>query len=255
MMSYGSATMTLEPLTGIGYAYEGNQSATVVSSVGVGPLMVADFELVVVMNSDVSIATVFAVKTLKDAAAFSDVEATTTAIIQAVIQAQMQSTVFAGFGVPVFDDVASVWTINMDTEATTRYENFDFNSYAKIDGSYFGCKTDGVYVLEGDADGAAPIRASIDLGSSNYGTSELKSCPTAYIGVSSTGRMYLKLTIEGEEFIYSARDENEEMQVQRIDLGKGIRANYLRFEIYNSDGCDFELDSIEFNVVALSRRI
>ena len=43
--------------------------------------------------------------------------------------------------------------------------------------------------------------------------------------------------------------------MQRIDTGKGLRANWLEFELYNADGEDFELASVEFAAVPLSRRI
>lgn len=258
LKSYGEAVVSLAPLAGYGSAYEGNTNASMLSVTEITPTIVGAADIVLVMNSDLTVAAVLAIQSVVGATVHSDAAAVADMVLQAVVNAQMQTTVFAGFGIPVFDteqNACSVWVVNAETEATTRYENFDFNSYGMIDGRYFGCKTDGLYLLEGDKDGTDFIRASIDFGNDNFGSSLRKACPHAYLGVASSGTMYLKVTVEGEEYIYAARSDDPEMQVQRVDLGKGIRANYLRFEIYNSDGCDFELDTVEFSVVALSRRI
>jgi hypothetical protein len=45
------------------------------------------------------------------------------------------------------------------------------------------------------------------------------------------------------------------LKQQRITLGKGLKANYIELEIYNSDGCEFELDSVEFVMADLKRKI
>mgnify|MGYP000636051417 FL=1 len=44
------------------------------------------------------------------------------------------------------------------------------------------------------------------------------------------------------------------MMQQRIDLGRGLRANVIGLEIVNQDGTDFELDSVQFRVIELSGR-
>jgi len=255
---YSMCATSMLPLIGVSYAYEGNTNATLHANVGAFSVAYGLADIAVFMRSDLSVAAVLAVHPIINADAQTDITVATEMALQAVLNAQMQSVVFAGFGIPLFDteqNDCAVWVVNANTEATTRYENFAFNSYGLFDGRYFGCKTDGLYLLEGDKDGVDPIRASIDFGNDNFGTAQLKSCLAAYLGVGSSGTMYLKLTVEGEEYIYAARADSAEMQTQRVDLGRGIRANYLRFELFNSDGCDFELDSVEFAVVALSRRI
>ena len=44
-------------------------------------------------------------------------------------------------------------------------------------------------------------------------------------------------------------------KTQRYDLGKGLKANYYEFELFNQNGCDFELDSVEFLALPSGRRI
>ncbi len=147
------------------------------------------------------------------------------------------------------------WAMNLETGGVTFYEGFDFNSYAKIGGRYYGCTDDGIYQLDGDTDNGEPIRAMVSFGKQNFGTSALKRITNAYVGVSGQGRLFLKVLAEGREYTYAQRGYDEQLQVQRFDTGKGLRVNWLEFELYNADGEDFELASVEFAAVPLSRRI
>lgn len=147
------------------------------------------------------------------------------------------------------------WVVNTQTRASSRYENYAFNSFALIDGRYYGCRSDGIYELDGDTDAGQPVQAMVSFGKQDFGTSVLKRVTNLYVGTSSGGKLFVKVLAEGEEYLYQARDGSEELQVQRFDLGRGLRANYLEFELYNTDGDDFELASVEFVAVPLSRRI
>lgn len=217
--------------------------------------MASSYELAVTMNTSMTVATVYAVQVLQDAALHTDVTATTVFDVTALLEALMKTSVTIGSDVPVFDGASQCWVLNAETGASTRYENYGFNSFCYHDGRYYGCKPDGVYLLEGDDDAGAPIQAMIDLGRHNFGTSALKSVPAAYVGVSSTGAMVLKVIVEGLEYHYTARSSGEQLQQQRIDLGRGLRANYFTFQLFNSDGADFDLDTIEFMPLAHTRRI
>ena len=127
--------------------------------------------------------------------------------------------------------------------------------FSNFGDTYYGCKADGIYALDGETDAGSAIRAMVSFGKQDFGTSALKRITNAYVGVSCEGRMFLKVIAEGEEYVYAARSADEELQVQRFDTGKGLRVNYLEFELYNADGEYFELASVEFAVVPTSRRI
>lgn len=157
--------------------------------------------------------------------------------------------------VPALDSDAAVWVVNTQTRASSRYENYGFESFALIDGRYYGCRSDGIYALDGETDAGQPVQAMVSFGKQDFGTSALKRVTNIYVGTSSGGKLFVKVLVEGEEYLYQARDGAEELQVQRFDLGRGLRANYLEFELYNADGDDFDLTSVEFAAVPLSRRI
>ncbi len=157
----------------------------------------------------------------------------------------------AAESVPSFE----TWVFGVSGGGTTRYEGFNFNSYAKIGHRYYGCRSDGIYQLDGDSDGGQPIRSMVSFGKQNFGSSARKRITNAYVGVSGQGRLFLKVMAEGREYTYTARSYDERIQIQRFDTGKGLVANWLEFELYNADGEDFELASVEFAIVPMGGRI
>lgn len=252
---YGESVISMLPMVGVGYAYEGNNNASMLTSFGAFGSLSAPIERLVVMTSDMTMATFVEVSRLVDAEMQSSFSMATEMEFVAALRAVMNTLVMMSFGVPTFDSVSQAWVVNANTGASSRYEDFPFTSYGKIGGRYYGCLSDGIYLLEGETDASLPIRASVDFGNNSYGTSRLKGCPSAYLGVSSSGGMFLKVVANDREYLYKARSYSDDFKTHRVDLGRGLRANYLRFELYNSDGCDFELDSVEFLIVPQSRRI
>ena len=193
------------------------------------------------------------------AEALQTVDVRTTSNSAQVLTALLQSSLFINVDEVLNASPGECWVANWETGAASRYENYDFNSFATLDGRPFGMRSNGLYLLEGDDDAGAPIRASFSLGERSLGVNGLKRLEQVYAGVSSTGRMYLKVLYQNEagpqEFIYAARRSDEYHRMQRFDVGRGIKAHYLTFEIYNSDGCDFDLDTVEFMVANMSRRV
>lgn len=152
------------------------------------------------------------------------------------------------------DDEGDAWAVNLDGFGSTTYSNFRFNSFANVGGRYFGAAMTGIHELDGDTDAGAPIRASVDFGDVSFGNSLKKTVSEAYLGMSASGHLLLKINAEGREFIYRTRSYSEHMQQQRVTLGKGLRPNYAGLQLFNEDGADFALDSVEFVPITLSRR-
>lgn len=161
-------------------------------------------------------------------------------------------------GVSLLDPGAahSVWSVLPENGASASYENYPFNSFARIGGRNYGASDTGIYELEGGDDAGVPIHASINLGKRNFDSPALKGISYAYLGVSSTGRMVVRVTApDGKSYLYQTRRADDYMATQRADFGKGLRAHFLGLEIYNQDGADFTLDKLEFVVNELKRRI
>lgn len=148
-----------------------------------------------------------------------------------------------------------VHAVNMAGYGSTSYANYGFNSFARIGDRYYGAKLGGLFLLEGDTDAGAPVQAVVGFGERNFGNTLVKTVREAYLGMASDGHLVLKVRAMGCEYEYRTRGQSEHLREQRVDMGKGLRANYLTLSIENEDGCDFEVDSLQFNVIDLQRNI
>lgn len=151
-------------------------------------------------------------------------------------------------------DIGVAWAVNTESSASTRYDTYGFNSFALIGGKHYGARQDGVYLLEGPTDAGAPITSGISLGKHDFGTQALKHMDAVYAGVSSTGALFLKVGDGKKSYTYRARRNDDHMRVQRFDTGRGLRANYFDLQLTSAADA-FELDSVTFHVLPISRRI
>lgn len=158
-------------------------------------------------------------------------------------------------GQPVLIEGGEAWALNAESNATTRYENYSFNSFMSVGGRHFGLRRNGVHVLEGHSDAGLPIEAGVSLGRHDFGSQELKHIEAVYAGVSASGALVLRIGDGRNQYTYQARRVDPEMRTQRFDPGRGLRANYFTFDLLNGDGGEFELDNITFSLVASKRRI
>ena len=151
-------------------------------------------------------------------------------------------------------DESEAWAVNKANNASTRYDSYGFNSFASFGGKHYGAKADGVYLLEGANDAGRPIASGVSFGQHDFGTQALKHISAVHVGVSSTGALFLKVGDGVNSYTYRARRTDPRMKVQRFDTGRGLRANYFTFDLA-SDSDAFELDSVQFEVLASQRRI
>ena len=148
-----------------------------------------------------------------------------------------------------FRRVASCgWCLNLENNAATRYEAWPVTSAARG----YATMPDGLYLL----DSTGPVDAHVDLGKIDWGVEEMKAVPACYLGVSSDAPMELRVTTPThEDYRYEARTSSTELRIQRVDPGRGLRANWYALSVYNTEGSEFTLASISFAPVASSRRI
>lgn len=216
-----------------------------------GDTLTLDLELLGTMGTHSELARLI----VNDAVLNAEIVAGSPLTLTATMHAALMASVGGRAGIPVADEEGTVWVVNDESAASTTYEGFGFNSFCRIGEDYYGAKLDGLYRLGGATDNGAPIRSALSLGMKNFGTTALKSVSTCYLGVSASGTLWLKVIADGQELLYRTERTSPDMETQRIKLGRGLRAGYLTFEIYNGDGADFELESVEFEVAQLSRRI
>jgi len=153
------------------------------------------------------------------------------------------------------------YVVNSNTGAMTTYNNFNFNSFAQLDGKFYGMTSDGLFEVTGDTDSGVAIDARIDFGTTDLQTPEvsgevLKRLSSVYFGVNTVGDMMLKVTANGLDNLYTlSASTATSLHTGRLLLGKGVAARYWDFELTNTNGGDFTLESISFHPVALTRRI
>lgn len=210
-------------------------------------------ELLVVVNSDMVVTGVIAVSTEYLADVLSSMTLDDQIALDLEIEALMQSLMrVVSSSVDPSLQEASVYSL--DVGGTTRYTNYGFNSFAQFDGAHYGAKADGIYLLQGRTDAGQKVNASIDFGKTNFGSPMLKALPYCYLGVASDGKLLLKVTADKQTYVYSLTASSEELKNQRFEPGRGLRAAYFRL-VLESDGDVFDLASIEFFPVELSRRL
>jgi hypothetical protein len=141
----------------------------------------------------------------------------------------------------------------------TKYTNFPFNSFTQFAGRNIVAGEGGLYELGAESDDGQPIAASFKTMMIDFGSSVMKRVQTAYIGYTATGRLILRVhaVTDGKlrEHWFEATPRTADAPRQHVrQLGRGLASRYWQFELVNVDGADFDVDKIEFHVIALSRR-
>lgn len=155
------------------------------------------------------------------------------------------------------------WVMNTEgRQPLSEYRNFNFNSFAEIDDTYYAAGETGIYRLEGGTDDGDPIDASLKTLMLDFGTSRMKRLRSAYLGYTADGRLMLRVKAvnsgDGElvEYWFEALDlPADAYREQRLPLAMGMRSRYWQFELVNVDGADFEVDEMELHPVVLTRRV
>ena len=153
------------------------------------------------------------------------------------------------------DDAIQTFVANLATSAHSRYAQYGFNSFAQFNGKRYGCKSDGVYELGGDTDGANPISWTVTLGETDFGMDAIKRLPYVYVAAKASGDLVLKV-IEGPGTVhfFTVEMSSRESRAGRATLARGLSRRYWQIEIA-SDTERVELDALEFFPAKVSRRI
>ncbi len=152
------------------------------------------------------------------------------------------------------DGSFTTWAMNTRTGAVTEYDNYAFNSFAKVGNKYVGAAETGLYELLGDDDDGQDIIARIKSGFMQFGSTRLSRLKAAYIAARSEGEFILKVET-GDGAIYNYAVSTRNMRSTKVHMGKGQRARYFAFELISTDGHDFDLDTLEFVPIVVQRRV
>lgn len=156
--------------------------------------------------------------------------------------------------------VAQIMTlvVNTITNSTVRYANYPYNSFAEIDGKYYAAGPTGLYQIDiGTADGVTKIDAFVTSGKTDFGSEFQKRVENIYAAMRSEGDITLSVGVdENDPVDYTLSPlDIATLKQRRSIIGKGLRGKYWQFTISNTDGCDFDLDTMHVAAVPMSRRI
>ena len=141
--------------------------------------------------------------------------------------------------------VSCGWCLNIENGAATSYTDYDFTS---ISGNY-GTMADGVHDLAATGD----VPWGINLGKQDFGTEAFKHLPAVYLGVNSEVPVSLRVQTPEHDYTYAARSAATDTRIQRVDPGRGLRANWYELSLFGES--DFTLASVSSAPVASTRRI
>jgi len=147
--------------------------------------------------------------------------------------------------------------MHTEAQALSQYDNFPFNSFARLGNVYLGASDEGVFAIGGDTDDGAIIAAAARVGISDFGTSLLKRVDRAYIGYRTDGNLIMRVItdeVNQRDYLVEASGASG-LHGNHVRIGRGLRARYWQFEILNQNGADFELNMIELKPTRLHRRI
>ena len=185
---------------------------------------------------------------------------TLASTLEALLRAE-DTLAFIG-SIPLNDGDYQAWVMNADTTGVTSYTSFPMDSLFTHEGVPYGLTSTGLYRLEGDTDDGNPITAMLATGDIDFGTSQQKNVPRAYLYITQAGACILKTisSIRGSrhETYYELADRTSDgdgdLTYRRVPLGRGVRGEWWRFEVHNVSGSDFDFNGAEVLPVALRRR-
>ena len=153
---------------------------------------------------------------------------------------------------PALNEDGRVWVVNIDTGASSQYDDFGFNSFFtdETTGIDYGVADDGIYELGSSTDQDAAIEYLLEVGKSNYGSHRQKKSYAVYVGARLNGDTFLKVDIDGIEKVYSVGN-TASMQPTRVGLSHRHTGTYWNLTLV---GNDCNISDIEFKLLPRGRR-
>lgn len=155
------------------------------------------------------------------------------------------------------DPGAVAWVMNTETAAPSWYSNWQFSDMMQVGDRVFAVGPEGLVELGAQTDAGEEIDARLQYGFMDFGAEQKKRVDTFMFGYTADGLMSVTVGTYGQqeyEYLMERRDADSPRN-NRIRPGKGLNARYWRIEVANTDGCDFDIDSVTADVVPSSRRL
>jgi hypothetical protein len=154
--------------------------------------------------------------------------------------------------------VRQTWVMNIENNAVTAYNNFEFKQFGRAFNHYWAAGIDGnLFKLGGDTDAGAPISWTFETGLSDLGSRALKGVLGIYLDGIYEHRLTFTLVTDRARYVYDhiVVGDPENHQTQRIPIGRGVRSVNIGLGLASVKGAYFECDSIMPEYVQSNRRM
>ncbi|MFA5240673.1 MAG: hypothetical protein WC476_13335, partial [Phycisphaerae bacterium] len=177
---------------------------------------------------------------------------TSTALVQEALEAGVAFAVNFGIGGQVY----SGWVMNTKNFALSEYQNFPFNSFAKVGSYYYAASETGLYLLDGSTDAGEDIQATITLGAMDFTGERKTNVCEAFLALRNDGEIAIKVkTDDNNERWYRMSQESDVLRDRREKFARGVTSRFWTFSLENIDGADFEVHEMTFLPLVMKRRI
>ena len=149
------------------------------------------------------------------------------------------------------------FVMNSSTNAVSEYTNHRFNSFAEINGAYYGAGPDGFTKLDGTTDAGANINWQVRTGQMDDKQPGLKRLPEVMLGLRASGPIRVRVWPNDNEYYdYMLPNvKTNTIRQHRVKPGKGMESRYFAVELQGVSNSAIELDSLMINMTPTTRRI
>lgn len=228
--------------------------ADATDTVSIALTQVAAYYAVAGISEGVGVAETLAPQLLLRATLTEDVGLSAAQAVKMLFQPVLEEGVELSAGYLAPDGNVTTWVMNTRTGAVTEYDNYAFNSFARLGNKYIGATSAGVYELLGNSDAGTDIIAEMKGAFLQFGGTHLSRLKAAYIAASkSEDTFVLRIeTLDGDIYDYSV--DTRAGRSTKVHMGKGQRSRYFAYTL-TSVGQDFDLDTLEFVPIVVQRRV
>lgn len=147
--------------------------------------------------------------------------------------------------------------MNTVINAVTEYTGFRFNSYAQINGAYYGAGPDGLVRLDGTDDAGTNIDWKVRTGQIDDKQTGLKRMPEVVMGLRASGPVRVRVYPDDNQFFdYMLPNvKTDTLRQHRVKVGKGMESRYFAVELQGTSNAAIELDSFQMNLTPTTRRL
>lgn len=145
------------------------------------------------------------------------------------------------------------YVVNIDSNSTFRYDNYNFNSYTYFNNNYYALKNDGLYLLNNsNKDNNENIKSYLKTKYYDFNTIQSKQLDYCFLIIKNNGQVNLKVIDErNKQYLYKINSINTDEKT-RIKFGNNLRSNSFSFELTSEE--DFTLDNCTFIPLILNKK-